>query len=203
MKIWMAAICAVISLSVNAAVANNASKAQCSCDLQAAADDKNGALIRNGARCVLQAYGRPRYWCNFYVKDLKNTSSHRMSVATFSASVANLQSNSRAVSTTLSQWFEDWSAALRHLSEVDGAPRPSSELLEEILRRLQTNQATNLLNHCAKVFVSTNPEGRSDNLEGDKVFRCGVHPGGWLTVGLGAFEGWPGEVFYLLAPRTP
>lgn len=203
MRIWIAFLCVAISLSINVAVANDGTKAQCSCDLKAAADDKDGALIRNGARCVLQAYNRPRYWCNFYVKDLKDTRSHHMAVSTLAASVTRLQADSRAVATILSQWFSEWHAALQRMSESDRLPAPSSELLEEILSRLRSDQANDLLNNCANVFVSTNREGRSNNLEGEKFFRCGVHPRGWLTVGLGNFEGWPGEVFYLLAPRTP
>ena len=203
MRVWIIILCAALSLCINVAAANSGTRAQCSCDLKAPADDKDGALIRNGARCVLQAYGRPRNWCNFLVKDLKGTSSHRSSVATLAESVDNLSDDSRAVSTTLSNWFSEWDAALKRMSETEGTSEPSPNLLEEILDRLQSDQAVALVNKCATVFVSTNSEGRSRNLEGDQAFRCGVHPRGWLTVGLGAFEDWPGEVFYLLAPQTP
>ena len=118
-RVWTVILCATLCLGINSASADGGTQAKCSCDLDAKADDRDGALVRNGARCVLDAYEH-RDWCNFLVKDLKGTASHYGSVMKFAQSVESSADDRRAVVNVLSTWFMEWQATREHISAAEG-----------------------------------------------------------------------------------
>ena len=194
-QIGCVVLCLAICLGLNVPLAVQAapSKDKCSCDLNKKGDGEDGAEVRNAAACELTS-DDAKDWCKFDVDKLKGSSSHRTFVQQF-VTLSRLN-DGRNLANLLSGTFRKLHERRVAIAKRERLPQPSQDVLKQINVRLGHPQTVALLRTCGRIFAGFN-SGKTSNLMGDDVFRCGVHENGWLTIefGFGKFQ-----VFYILAP---